>query len=159
MNNITVNNIDTKNELFDIAKKDAEETMKKYKELVEKDLQQVSKFTNKDLDKLIKMIFDSCQDITEIEYYINVFKDLMIKDQIRKDKYIYQKELSKKDIFYNNIYTIYWMYALTSYISLSSSNNPITVIQNFVLLTTMQVLAFKINMDYFTSEHYKKKNN
>ena len=36
-------------------------------------------------------------------------------------------------------------------------NNPISLLQNFILLTAIQIFTFKLNLDYFTSEYYKQK--
>ena len=37
-----------------------------------------------------------------------------------------------------------------------STSNPISLLRSFILFTTIQILAFKINLDYFSSDKYKK---
>ena len=72
---------------------------------------------------------------------------------------MYQKDLTRKNIIDNNIYNIYGVYSATAIASMLFTNNPISLLQNFILITAIQVFAFKVNLDYFTSNTYKNKLN
>lgn len=144
-------------DLLNVEIEEAKKSMLEFEKSINEDLKHISTFTIDNLDELLGMIFDSCQDITEMEYYINKLKEMMIKDENDKKRLMYQKNLTRKDIFYDNIYPIYGVYSATAIVSMLYTSDPISLLQNFLLLTGIQVLAFKINLDYFTSDKYKKK--
>lgn len=151
-----MNNIQN-NELLEVEVEETERSMQEFAKIIQKDIEHINSFTYKNIDELIGMIFDNCQDISEIEYYISTLKDMMVKDYETKERLKYQQGLTKKDIIVNNIYPIYGVYTATVVASALFTNDPISLLQNFILLTTIQVFAFKVNLDYFTSERYKKK--
>lgn len=137
--------------------KNTEKSIKDFEDEIKKDIEHLNNISSKNLDKLIKMIFDSCQEVTEVEYYIDKYKELMDKDYDKKEKLLYQREMTSKDVINANIYNIFGVYTATSLACSLFTSNPISFTQNYILLSAMQILAFKINLDYFTSNHYKNK--
>ena len=137
-------------------KKEAEEIIIEFTDNVLKRIEEISKMTPKDLDKLLKIILDDCQDLSELEGYTNILKNRIIQNELLIDKYLYQKDLSKKDIIDANLINFIFLYNGTYLVTRIISSNVYEFIKNFIITILIEIATFDFNLEYFTSDSHKK---
>lgn len=153
-----MNNTNNNNKILDLEeiKQDAEKNITEFNNSVIKRIEDISKFKKNDLDKLLKMILDDCQDLSELESYTNILKTRIIENEELIDKYLYQKELTKEDIIDANIIKIYLLYNGAYLVTRLSSPDIYEFIKNFLITIFIGIATFNISLDHFTSEKHKK---
>ena len=138
------------------VEKEANETVDKFKILVDDELIKVSHFKRANLDELLKMILEDCQDLSDIESYIDILKNRIDNNLKLKEKLLYQRDLTKKDIIYENIIKIYLIYNVMLSTVWVTSSDMLVFIKNFLIASLIGSSTFLINLNYFTSD--KRKN-
>ena len=141
------------------AKKDAEKNLLEFKNIVDGEINDISKFTYDDLDKLFQMIFENCQDLTELEMYTELLKKRIYISQENKEKLMYQVNMTKKDIINENMLNIFMIYNATALAVFLSTTNPIEFIKRFIIVGIIGITSFDLNARYFSSDYRKKKVN
>ena len=141
------------------AKKDAEKNLLEFKNIVDGEINDISKFTYDDLDKLFQMIFENCQDLTELEMYTEILKKRINISQENKEKLMYQVNMTKKDIINENMLNIFMIYNATALAVFLSTTNPIEFIKRFIIVGIIGITSFDLNARYFSSDYRKKKVN
>ena len=141
------------------AKKDAEKNLLEFKNIVDGEINDISKFTYDDLDKLFQMIFENCQDLTELEMYTEILKKRIYISQENKEKLMYQVNMTKKDIINENMLNIFMIYNATALAVFLSTTNPIEFIKRFIIVGIIGITSFDLNARYFSSDYRKKKVN
>ena len=141
------------------AKKDAEKNLLEFKNIVDGEINDISKFTYADLDKLFQMIFENCQDLTELEMYTEILKKRIYISQENKEKLMYQVNMTKKDIIDENMLNIFMIYNATALAVFLSTTNPIEFIKRFIIVGIIGITSFDLNARYFSSDYRKKKVN
>ena len=122
----------------------------------EKEIARIKTFTNNNFNELLTMIFRDCQDITEIEEYTEILKRRIENNLELKERLIYQRTLSKKDIIDENIIKMYIVYNMTLAAVWLTSADMLVFIKNFLIATLIEASTFDINLRYFASEYRKK---
>ena len=142
------------NEIISIeeVEKEANEALDAFKVLVEDDIKRVSHFKRANLDELLKMILVDCQDFSELESYVKIMENRIDYNLGLKEKLLYQKKLSKKDIIYENIVKIYLIYNIMLGTVWITSSDMLAFIRNFLITSLIGGSTFWINLKYFTSE-------
>lgn len=141
------------------AKKDAEKNLLEFKNIVDGEINDISKFTYADLDKLFQMIFENCQDLTELEMYTEILKKRINISQENKEKLMYQVNMTRKDIINENMLNIFMIYNATALAVFLSTTNPIEFIKRFIIVGIIGITSFDLNARYFSSDYRKKKVN
>ena len=141
------------------AKKDSEKNLLEFKNIVDGEINDISKFTYADLDKLFQMIFENCQDLTELEMYTEILKKRIYISQENKEKLMYQVNMTKKDIINENMLNIFMIYNATALAVFLSTTNPIEFIKRFIIVGIIGITSFDLNARYFSSDYRKKKVN
>lgn len=141
------------------AKKDAEKNLLEFKNIVDGEINDISKFTYADLDKLFQMIFENCQDLTELEMYREILKKRIYISQENKEKLMYQANMTRKDIINENMLNIFMIYNATALAVFLSTTNPIEFIKRFIIVGIIGITSFDLNARYFSSDYRKKKVN
>ena len=141
------------------AKKDAEKNLLEFKNIVDGEINDISKFTYADLDKLFQMIFENCQDLTELEMYTEILKKRINISQENKEKLMYQVNMTRKDIIDENLLNIFMIYNATALAVFLSTTNPIEFIKRFIIVGIIGITSFDLNARYFSSDYRKKKVN
>ena len=141
------------------AKKDAEKNLLEFKNMVDGEINDISKFTYADLDKLFQMIFENCQDLTELEMYTEILKKRIYISQENKEKLMYQVNMTRKDIINENMLNIFMIYNATALAVFLSTTNPIEFIKRFIIVGIIGITSFDLNARYFSSDYRKKKVN
>lgn len=141
---------------FEEIKKDAEENIVEFNNNVIKRIEEISKFTPNDLDKLLRFIFDDCQDLAELEGYTNILRNKIMENEMLIDKYLYQKDLTKNDIVDANLINFFLLYNGAYLITRLASPNVLEFIKNFLVTMLIGGITFYINLNYFTSEEHKQ---
>lgn len=139
------------------AKKDAEKNLLEFKNIVDSEINDISKFTYANLDELFQMIFENCQDLTELEMYTNVLKDKIYISQENKERLLYQSNLTRKDIIDENMFNIFMIYNAASLAIFLSTTNPIEFIKRFIIVGIIGITSFDLNARYFSSNYRKNK--
>ena len=148
-----MNNTNNNNQILNIEeiKKEAEENIDKFATSVSNEIEEISAFTTNDLDKLLKMILQDCQDLAELEGYTNILKNRIIENESLIDKYLYQKDLSKKEIIDANLFNFIILYHGTYLVTRLLTPNVVEFIKSFIITILIEVLTFDINLKYFIS--------
>ena len=144
-----------KNVIIEVEK-EANQALVDSQKMIDKEIEYISHFTYANFDELLKMIFDNCSDISELESYIDLLKNDVIKNQNTLERMNYQKELTREDIINENIFNIYAVYNATVIGTYLLSGDPIEFIKKFLIVSLIGIASFKINLDYFTSDYRKK---
>lgn len=138
-------------------KRDAEKNLAEFKNIIEKEKNDISNYTYADLDKLFQIIFENCQDLTELEMYTEKMKNKIYISQENKDRLMYQTNLTKKDIIDENMLKIYMIYNASAIAVFLSTANPIEFIKRFIIVGIIGITSFDINARYFSSNYRKNK--
>ncbi len=80
----------------------------------------------------------------------------MIENEMLIDKFLYQKDLTKKDIIDENIMNIYLVSNGAFLFTWLLSQNSFDFLKNFLIITLIGITSFDINLRYFSSEKHKK---
>ncbi len=137
-------------------KKDAESTLNKFKLDVDNRIAKIAHFTYNNLNELLTMIFNDCKDLTELEEYTEILKNRIRNNLELKEKLLYQRTLTKKDIINENLIEMYLLYNAILVSVWLTSSDMLVFIKNFLILSGIGVSSFGINLKYFTSEYRKK---
>ena len=133
------------------------ESLTEFEKIVNKQIMDVSKFTALNLDTLIYLIFEDCQDLDELEKSIDIVRSRMVDSQERKAMLTYQTNMTKKEIIDENLLNIFLVYNATGVALLLTNPNPIEFIKKFLIIGLIGITSFDINARYFASEYRKKK--
>ena len=144
---------------FEEIKKEAEEIISEFDTEIANRIGEVSKFEYNDLNKLLKMIFSNCRDLLELKKYSDDLKDRIIENESLIDKYLYQKDLSKKDIIDANLYNFIILYNGTYLATRLLTPNVVEFIKSFIITILIEAFTFNANLKYFTSEKHKQELN
>lgn len=124
--------------------------------MITKEIEYISKFTYDNFDELLKMIFENCSDISELDSYIEFLQKGIIKSNNTIERMKYQRKLTKKDIVEENMFNIFGVYGAIVVSSSLSTTDPINFAKTFLILSLIGITSFKINLDYFTSDYRKQ---
>ena len=102
------------------------------------------------------MILDNCQDLTDLEYYTDILRKRIYENGLLKEKLLYQKGLSAKDIIYENIIKIYLIYNIMLATVWVSSSDMLVFIRTLLISFMIGASTFWANLKYFTSPIRKK---
>ena len=138
------------------VEKEANEALEKFKLFVDNELIKVSHFKRANLDELLKIILEDCQDLSDLELSIEKLKKRISQNQELKERLIYQRDLTKKDIVYENIIKIYLIYNIMLSTVWITSSDMLVFIKNFLIASAIGASTFWVNLDYFTSKRRKK---
>ena len=135
---------------------EAEKALIKCQKMITKEIEYISKFTYDNFDELLKMIFENCSDISELDSYIEFLQKGIIKSNNTIERMKYQRKLTKKDIVEENMFNIFGVYGAIVVSSSLSTTDPINFAKTFLILSLIGITSFKINLDYFTSDYRKQ---
>ena len=138
------------------VEKEANEALEEFKLFVDNELIKVSHFKRANLDELLKIILEDCQDLSDLELSIEKLKKRISQNQELKERLLYQRDLTKKDIVYENIIKIYLIYNIMLSTVWITSSDMLVFIKNFLIALAIGTSTFWVNLDYFTSERRKK---
>ena len=144
------------NNWIDKIRPEANKALFDCEELISKELARVSEFTGKDLDQLIKMIFENCGDISELDAAIAYLMKNISQNRSIVERMNNQKRLTKEDIIDENIFNIFGVYGASALVTYLISSNPLEFTKNFLIFALIGITTFKINLDYFTGDYRKK---
>ena len=155
MKDRTINNNDDDISI-DLVKEEAMKATREFELEVEENIKKISKFTRKNYDELLKLIFDDCGDLSLYEDYINTLEEKLIKFEDDKERLMYQKDITKRDIIDNSIFKLYGLYNINVIGSWISSSSIFEFIKKFIILSIIETSSFMINLNYFTSDKHKE---
>lgn len=141
--------------IYEEIKNEAEAELSKFSDAVEKQCTEVSKFTQTNIETLVEMIIEDCQDLCELEQSINILKDSIDANEMLKEKYTYQKDLTKADIINSNFLNMYLLLGGTFFITNLITSNPLEFTKKFLIALAIEAFAFETNLKHFTSDKFK----
>ena len=144
---------------FEKIKKEADEIISEFASETANRIGEVSKFEYNDLNRLLKMIFSNCRDLLDLRKYSDDLKNKITQNELLIDKYLYQKDLSKKDIIDANLYNFIILYNGTYLVTRLLTPNVVEFIKSFIITILIEAFTFDANLKYFTSEKHKQELN
>lgn len=144
---------------FEKIKKEADEIISEFATEIANRIGEVSKFEYNDLNRLLKMIFSNCRDLLDLRKYSDDLKNKITQNELLIDKYLYQKDLSKKDIIDANLYNFIILYNGTYLVTRLLMPNVVEFIKSFIITILIEAFTFDANLKYFTSEKHKQELN
>lgn len=138
------------------VKEEAGKSLDDFRKSVEAAKTKVQTFDKSNFDELLKMIFNNSNDLTDLEGYADILKKRINDDSELKERLLYQKKLTTKEIIEENIIKIYLAYNILLATSWITSSDIIAFIKSFFTCMVIGASTFLINLRYFTSDVYKE---
>lgn len=141
---------------IDFVREKAEKELNKFKIEVNENIDKISRFNKSNYNELLKLILNDCGDLSDYEYYIGTLEEKLHQFEYEKEKLLYQKTLTKKDIIDESILKLYGIYNINILSACLFTKNILEFIKCFLILSIIQASSFVVNLNYFTSEKRKK---
>ena len=135
---------------------EADTAITDFEKLIATEIAYISTLTIHNLDELLKIIFENCGDISELDNYIEYLNQNIIQNRMISERMQIQKRLTKEDFIEENIFNIFGVYAASALGTYLFSGDPINFTKNFLIVMLIGITTFKINLDYFTGNYRKK---
>ena len=142
---------------FDESDREVEEFFKEFSLAVDKELNEVSKFTTRDVNLLLGMILENLKDLSDLELSIDTINYKISTSQDIRARLKYQLNMTKKDILEENLINIYLVYNAAALGIWLTSPNPIEFLKRFLIVGIIGIVSYDANARYFASNYRKQK--
>ena len=128
--------------------------IKSMEETIEKKRAQVALFNTKGTNQLLTIMLDDISKFDSLENDIAKVYNRIEENYDLREKLLYQKELTRKDIIDENIIKIYLMYNAILAATWVTSADMLVFIKNFLMCSGIGVSTFLANLKYFTGDFH-----
>lgn len=135
-------------------KKDEAYLTKLMEEFAEKKQTQIAQFNHRGINQLLTIILDDISNFTSLEIDIAKAYNRIEENYDLRERLLYQKKLTRKDIIDENIIKIYLIYNLILATTWVTSADMLVFIKNFLICSSIGASTFLANLEYFTGDFH-----
>lgn len=142
---------------FTEMKNEFEESFKTFLLMTDEEIEKSNNFTSKDINELLQLILENLKDVSDLDAATELIKHRIELSENAKARLDYQKDMTKKEIFEENLMNIILLYHAAGIGLWLTSPNGIEFLKRFIVVGLIGFLTYQINASYFASDYRKQK--